>query len=117
MVVDDDLAILDIVTIVLSGEGYEVEPFTSGHHLYKLTDNLPALIILDVLLSGEDGRDICKYLRQNEKTKQIPIILFSAHSQENVSHSLPNSSYNSFIPKPFDIDDLVKTVNNLVRYD
>lgn len=116
MVVDDDEAILDVVKIILTGEGYEVETHTSGEPLYKLKDNLPALIILDILLSGEDGRTICKYLKQNSLTHNIPIVLFSAHSQENIMYALPHNTYDSFIAKPFDVEDLVKTVNNLVRY-
>jgi DNA-binding response OmpR family regulator len=115
MVVDDDEAILDVVRIILENEGYEVETHTSGKYLYNLTDNLPALFILDVLLSGDDGRDICRFLRTNETTKHIPIILFSAHSQDDIVYTLPTSMYNYFIAKPFDINDLVKTVNNLVK--
>jgi len=117
MVVDDDEAILDVVKIILSSEGYIVETFTTGQELYTLTSNLPSLIILDILLSGEDGRDICYYLRKNVVTKHIPIILFSAHSQEDIVYTLPNNAYDRFMSKPFDIDDLVKTVNNLVKYN
>ena len=117
LVVDDDEAILDVVKIVLTNEGYDVETHTTGKQLYALNNSLPSLIILDVLLSGEDGRDICYYLRKNSITKHIPIILFSAHSQEDITYSLPNSTYDRFLSKPFDIDDLVKTVNNLVKYD
>lgn len=117
MVVDDDEAILDAVSIILTNEGYGVEAHTSGEHLYHMTTNLPTLIILDVLLSGEDGRDICRYLRKNDTTKHIPIILFSAHSQDDVVFTMPSGTYDSFIAKPFDIEDLVKTVNSLVRYN
>jgi DNA-binding response OmpR family regulator len=117
MVVDDDKAILDVVTIILANEGYTVEPYATGEPLYQLSNNLPSLIILDILLAGEDGRDICKYLRTNETTKNIPIILFSAHSQDDIIYTLPGNLYDHFIAKPFDIDDLVKIVNNLVRYN
>lgn len=117
MIVDDDEAILDAVSIILTTEGYLVDTHTSGKFLYQLSANLPSLIILDVLLSGEDGRDICRYLRRNQATKHIPIILFSAHSQEDVVYTMPSGSYDAFIAKPFDIEELVKTVNTIAKHN
>jgi DNA-binding response OmpR family regulator len=114
LVVDDDEAILDVVKIILTNEGYEVETHTSGKQLYSRESNLPSLIILDILLSGEDGRDICAYLKGKESTKNIPIILFSAHSHADISNTLPPAAYDYFISKPFDVDDLIKVVKQFV---
>ncbi len=115
IVVDDDEAILDVVNIVLSEEGYVVETHTTGKALYHLSDQLPHLIILDILLSGEDGREICTYLKTNAATKSIPIILFSAHSHGDIFSRLPHNYYEYFLSKPFDIDELTRTVKALVH--
>lgn len=114
LVVDDDEAILDVVTIVLSDEGYSVTTLTTGETLYKLTNPLPDLIILDILLSGEDGRDICRHLKSNDATQHIPIILFSAHSHGDIYTQLPHHKYDYFLSKPFDVDDLIRVVKSLV---
>lgn len=108
-VVDDDENILEVLQIVLLGEGYDVQTSLSGECLRHLDDQrLPDLILLDVLLSGTDGREICKELKSSEKTKHIPIILLSAHS--DASKAADSGRADSFLAKPFDIDALIKTV-------
>src|SRR5579863_8015014 len=85
LVVDDDEGIMEVVQIVLEGEGYTVQTSMNGAILQQLNEqqNLPDLILLDVLLSGEDGREICKRLKSDEKIKHIPVIMLSAHSDTN----------------------------------
>jgi DNA-binding response OmpR family regulator len=69
---------------------------------------LPDLILLDVLLSGKDGRDIVKYLKQHEETKRIPVIIFSAHP--GAEQTALEAGADDFMAKPFEIDDLLARV-------
>lgn len=108
LVFDDDAAILEVVKIVLEEEGFFVESRQSASELDTISDNLPDLILLDKLLAGDNGAEIAKQLRMNNKTKHIPIILFSAESQKEIE--IKNSGIVAFLPKPFDIDQLVKLV-------
>ena len=108
LVVDDDESILEVLYIVLAGEGYNVETSVNVQPLQKLDGERPDLILLDVLLSGEDGIEICKRLKNQPKTRDIPIILLSAHS--SASKTASNSGANAFLDKPFDIDVLAKLV-------
>ncbi|GLV58414.1 hypothetical protein KDH_52470 [Dictyobacter sp. S3.2.2.5] len=80
LVVDDDEGIVEVVQIVLEGEGYVVRTATNKDDLQNIADDLPDLILLDVLLSGDDGREICRKLKGDEATKHIPVIMLSAHS-------------------------------------
>lgn len=117
LVVDDDPDILDALQFVLEDAGYTVKTCKDGEHAESLANGIsksansyPKLIILDVLLSGKDGREICKKLKHNPKTKHIPIVMISAHPA--VKQSVFDSGANKFIPKPFDILDLLNTVSS-----
>ncbi len=110
LVIDDDESILEVVQLVLEAEGYEVETASSGRYIHRLLQSPPDLIILDILLSGEDGRNICSYLKSEELTQNIPVIMFSAHYKGDISHILNQSKADSFLAKPFDISDLTHLV-------
>ncbi len=108
LVVDDEESILEVVQIVLEGEGYQVQTSQNGECFQNLNGDLPDLILLDVLLSGEDGREICKQLKSDEKTVHIPVIMLSAHS--DASRVADTSGADDFLEKPFDVDVLIEVV-------
>ena len=91
LVVDDDPDILDALQFMLEDAGYEVKTTEKGEYAENLRDTnggLPDVIILDVLLSGKDGRIICQKLKSQQETKRIPIIMISAPSQcQTICHS------------------------------
>lgn len=111
LAVDDDNDIVDIIKIILEDEGYEVTTLTNGREvLTAIAASRPDLILLDVMLGGIDGRDICRALKADKMFSDIPIVMISA------SHNLHNllteqGSPNDFLAKPFDIDHLIKKVN------
>ena len=111
LAVDDDNDIVDIIKIILEDEGYEVSTLTNGREVMQtISLQRPDLILLDVMLGGIDGRDICRAIKGDASLKDIPIVMISA------SHNLHNllnekGSPNDFIAKPFDIDHLIKKVN------
>jgi len=110
LAVDDDNDIVDIIKIILEDEGYEVSTLTSGRNVLNVISSFrPDLILLDVMLGGMDGREICKAIKSHQLFKNIPVVMISAsHNLQNLL-KLPGSP-NDFLPKPFDIDNLVKTV-------
>jgi len=111
LVVDDDPDILDALQMTLEDAGYSVTTTEKGEYAENLRDtngNLPHLIILDVLLSGRDGRTICQRLKRQENTKHIPIIMISAHP--NARQSVKDVGADDFLAKPFDIDELLAMV-------
>ncbi len=69
---------------------------------------MPDLIILDVLISGHDGRTFCKQLTTNKATKNIPVIMFSVHPGAAVT--IVDYGADDFISKPFDVNDLIQKV-------
>ena len=63
MIADDDAAIVDVIELILSFEGYTVRSTLKGETLMDMNDNFPDLILLDIWMSGWDGREICKKLK------------------------------------------------------
>jgi DNA-binding response OmpR family regulator len=111
LVVDDDPDILDALQFMLEYAGYEVKTTEKGEYAENLRDTnggLPDVIILDVLLSGKDGRLICQKLKSREETKRIPIIMISAHP--NAKQSVAAVGADDFLAKPFDMDDLLTKI-------
>lgn len=105
LVVDDNLDILNLVQIILANNGFEVLTSPKGGDVLMNTESFaPQVILLDVFLSGFDGRDICKSLKENEKTRNIPVIMFSAHCKTD---DIIDCKADDFIAKPFDVNELV----------
>ena len=108
LVVDDDEGIVEVVRLVLEGEGYQVQTSMSGNDFPHFNDELPDLILLDVLLLGTDGRVLCKRLKSNKETAHIPVIMLSAHSEAGKIADAGGA--NDFLEKPFDVDELIAIV-------
>ena len=108
LVVDDEQDILTLIQEILEDEGYSVQTSTNGQCLQNLQGDLPDLILLDIMLAGEDGRELCAQLKQREETRHIPVILCSAHFSGDIITYLAGAS--TFLPKPFEISDLINTI-------
>ena len=110
LVVDDDVDILNVVQLVLDANGFEVVATSDWQQINTQLDAFkPDLILFDVSLGTQDGRNICKQLKSNHYTKHISVILFSAN--HNIENSLPECLADNFISKPFDINELVEGIN------
>ncbi len=113
LVVDDEQDILDFLEIVLEEEGFAVATTDKGEYLEKLHDGtLPDLILLDMLLSGKDGRDIVKFLKSQQTTMHIPVIMFSAHPC--AEDTARKAGADDFIAKPFSIEDMLSRIRNYI---
>ena len=110
LVVDDDLDILSVIEILLTMKGFEVAVTSKGQNTFpKIETFKPDIILLDVLISGQDGRVICRNLKSNDETRHIPVIMFSAHP--GAAASIAEYGADDFIAKPFDVNDLLAKVN------
>lgn len=115
LVVDDDKAILEAFEFLLISEGFDVATASGDdEYFWKLVQNhKPDIIVLDVLLSGADGRDIARKLRSNLETKKIPIIMISALPDARDS-SLKAGAYD-FLAKPFEAEDMILKINRYIN--
>ena len=107
-VIDDEQDILDVVQIVLDDAGYQTSTYLDSACFQQNLENPPDLILLDILLSGEDGRVICKQLKSRKQTERIPVILISAHL--NAANTIRDCGADDFLAKPFHLDELVNII-------
>jgi DNA-binding response OmpR family regulator len=112
MIADDDPGIVDAVEMMLCFEGYEVITTLTGDRVLAMVDNYPDLFLLDVWMSGHDGRDICKVLKQRQGSKHIPVIMISASPE--LKRSATEAGADDFLEKPFDIDHLLNKIEQLI---
>jgi len=109
LVVDDDLAIIDALEELLKYSGYDVQSTPNAEEVYdRIASYQPDLILLDVMLSGTDGRDICRQLKNSTATSTIPVIMVSA--TPSISQTILEVGANDFVPKPFDIFSLIQKI-------
>lgn len=117
LVIDDNTDILQLVQMILMNHGFEVLASPQGDDVIAKTESFsPQVILLDVFLSGYDGREICRELKDNPKTKDIPVIMFSAHTKRE--DIIRECNADDFIAKPFEVNELVaKITYSLKRQD
>lgn len=109
MIADDDPGILDALQLMLEFAGYEVSTTFNGATLLDMEENLPDLILLDIWMSGTDGRDVCKALKSKALTKGLPIIMISAST--DLENSAKDAGADDFLEKPFDMDELFSKID------
>jgi DNA-binding response OmpR family regulator len=113
LIADDDQGILDALTFILEHKGYQVESTADGGSLYDMNGDTPDLLLLDIRMSGHDGRDICKFLKSKKITKKVPIIMISAN-RDTAKHA-KEAGADDYLPKPFEMTDLLQKVGKFVN--
>lgn len=109
-ILEDDEDIRTIITLLLDEKSYLVSTFPTAKAFKNgMIDTHPDMIILDVMLPDGNGLDICKLLKQEKDTQDIPILMMSAHTHS--ADIKATCGAEDFINKPFDIHDFVKRVD------
>ncbi|ASU33116.1 response regulator [Mucilaginibacter xinganensis] len=112
LIADDDEAIVDATSLMLEVMGYEVSKTRDGKQVPDAIQNRPDLLLLDIWMSGIDGRDICRQMKSDPLTKDIPVLMISA--SRDVRQSALDSGADDFLEKPFEMDTLVNKVVSLI---
>lgn len=116
LVVDDEEDILELVRYNLSKDGYQVTCVKSGEEaLQAAVANSPALVVLDLMLPGIDGLDVCRSIKSDSKTKHIPIIMLSARGEEADIVSGLELGADDYLVKPFSPRVLSARVKSVLR--
>ncbi|MDD2502691.1 MAG: response regulator transcription factor [Clostridia bacterium] len=113
MVVDDDYNINQLIKLYLEKEGYKVTPVHDGNQVLKaFKDNPPALVVLDLMLPGMDGWDICREIR---KISDIPIIMLTAKGETFDKVLGLELGADDYMVKPFDPKELMARIKAVLR--
>lgn len=114
--VEDDASIRELVIYTLQATGYEAQGFADGKAFSAaLAENLPDLVLLDIMLPGEDGLQILKRLRADARTAQLPVMMLTAKGTEFDKVIGLDSGADDYMTKPFGMMELVSRVKALLR--
>ncbi len=117
-VVDDEPDIVELVSLNLQKSGFKVKSFNDAEGLMKfLKNNVPDLVILDLMLPDADGFEICKYLKKEDKFSNIPVIMLTARSEEMDKILGLELGADDYVTKPFSPRELVARVKVVLRRD
>lgn len=115
-VIEDDRDINELITYNLQKEGFEViRSLDGGQGLFLIQKEKPELVILDLMLPGMDGLEICRALKQDERTKNIPIIMVTAKGEESDVVIGLQLGADDYITKPFSVKVLLARVKTIFR--
>ena len=114
--VEDDAAIRDIEVYALRSTGFEAEGLGSGEELFAaIKKRMPELIILDVMLPGEDGLEILKRIRFSALTRSVPVIMATARGEEYDKITGLDAGADDYLVKPFGMMEMVSRVRAVLR--
>jgi DNA-binding response OmpR family regulator len=115
LLVDDEPDIISMLKLRLEASGYDVITAADGNTAYdKARSELPDLVILDLMLPGIDGYQVCRLLKFNEKYRRIPIIMLTAKSQKDDKDWGEKAGADYYLTKPFDAVELLDKIKELL---
>lgn len=115
-VVEDDESIRTMVVYALNGSGYDAQGFPGGRSFYAaVSKQRPDLVLLDIMLPGEDGLSILKHLRAAPETSQLPVIMLTAKTTEMDKVRGLDLGADDYISKPFGILELLSRIRAVAR--
>jgi two-component system phosphate regulon response regulator PhoB len=116
LVIEDEEDILELVSYNLGKEGYQVTGVLSGEEgLAKALSEVPELVVLDLMLPGVDGLEVCRRLKQDTKTRSIPVVMISAKGEEADIVSGLELGADDYVTKPFSPRILVARIKAVLR--
>ena len=116
LVVEDDSGIKELISFNLSNQGHQVFEANNGElGIEKAREKLPDLILLDLMLPGIHGLDVCRIIKADQETKDIPIIMVTAMGQEEDIVKGLETGADDYITKPFSIKVLLARVSAVLR--
>jgi DNA-binding response OmpR family regulator len=114
LLIDDDPDVRTVMSMMLKNHNYEVDTASSKEEAFnKLNSEPPSVILMDVLLSGADGREICREIKSTDDLKGIPIIMFSAHP--SAADKIDSYGADDFLSKPLNTDSLLEKLNHYTQ--
>ena len=116
LIVEDDVDIANMLRIYFTGQNYEVDlAHRGGTALEKTRQNLPNLIVLDIMLPDIDGFEVCRNLRTHTRTSHVPIIFLTQKDERSDKLQGLELGADDYITKPFDIEELKLRVQRAIQ--
>jgi CheY-like chemotaxis protein len=117
LIVDDELRTRDVYRLMLEFAGYRVIEAVDGYDaLNKVKEYAPDAVLLDIMMPDMDGYMVCKKLRQDAATADLPIIMFSGKVRLDAVTEALNAGANRYLPKPLSFNDLIQTMHEVLGH-
>lgn len=114
LIIENDDDLVELLEELFNYEGYQVRCYKETNDIFSLMEDFtPDIVLLDYLLPGINGGELCAQLKRDPSTKHIPVVIFSAYSQ--VLLSLGSYGCNAFIAKPFELTSLLNQINKCLE--
>ena len=114
--VEDDSSIRELVVYTLKSTGFEVQSFPDGEEFWAaMRQAQPQLVLLDIMLPGENGLSILQKLRGSQMTRRLPVIMLTAKGTEHDKVMGLDLGADDYLPKPFGMMEMVARVKSLLR--
>jgi len=115
-IIDDEEDIVELLSMNLKKHGFRVKGFYNAHSFFAyLAKDIPDLVILDLMLPDTDGLEVCKSLRNNNRTEGIPIIMLTAKAEEVDKVVGLELGADDYITKPFSLRELIARIKAVLR--
>ena len=118
LIVDDDPQVLKMLPRFFKGSGYDIAGAADGFEAgVKVMSFAPDLVVLDLMMPGIDGFEVCKRIKENPGTAHIKVLAVSGYGDEENEQRILAVGADVFLPKPIDNEILLKAVSNLLRIE
>jgi CheY-like chemotaxis protein len=116
LVVEDNEAIRVLIKFLLERDGHHVETASGGEEaLQRAAERRPDLILMDVMMKGTGGYEVCRILKKEEATRSIPVILVSAKGQKKEQEEGFGAGAAAYVVKPFDPEEILSLVRGILH--
>jgi DNA-binding response OmpR family regulator len=115
MIIEDDADVLAVLGDLLRTYGYEAHLFSAGENaLAVIEEILPDVVIMDLMMPEMNGFDICKKIRSMNISRNIPMIAITGYDSADNRNRIFDAGIDDYLPKPFDVKELLKKISDLV---
>ena len=115
LVIDDDSKLTDLLQLVFESKGFGVTVANDGlQALASLETELPEAVLLDLMMPGMSGLEVCQHIRANPRTSSVPVVVLTAKSGIESKQELMNAGATDYLVKPVPLNDLISRIGALV---
>jgi twitching motility two-component system response regulator PilG len=115
LIVEDEESLLKLESILLTSRGYQVRGVTSGENaLREIAENRPDLVLLDIMMPGLDGFEVCRRIKSNPSTSSIPVVMLTAKKNSQDQAKGVEAGADAYLTKPFKSVRIMEVIEALL---